>query len=194
MSDPSLLVTHSLHLTIRGRDSRHIGTHHWTVLSVLGVMCRLTTAPCFLLWPSGKNASSSLQQVYKTKRAELRKIRIASIKEVLERERKLAKLEESHIVSALSGRGSEVGMLAALWSLPQDKFIAGLAAPIPSETQEPAPTDRTSNEQEDQILLEVSTQEGRTQLKWVGVGGYGSSGCVCGRTQLKWVCGRIRLK
>ena len=89
-------------------------------------------------------------------------------------------------------------MLAALWSLPQDKFIAGLAAPIPSETQEPAPTDRTSNEQEDQILLEVSTQEGRTQLKWVGVGGYGSSGWVwedmaqvggCGRIWLKWVGG-----
>lgn len=68
-------------------------------------LCRLSTAPCFLLWPSGKNGSSSLQQVYKTKRAELRKIRIASIKEVLERERKLAKLEESHIVSALSGEG-----------------------------------------------------------------------------------------
>ena len=69
-------------------------------------------------------------------------------------------------------------MLAALWSLPQDKFIAGLAAPIPSEAQEPAPTDRTSNEQEDQILLEVSTQEGRTQLKCVCVGGYDSSVCV----------------
>ena len=66
-------------------------------------------------------------------------------------------------------------MLAALWSLPQDKFIAGLAAPIPSEAEEPASTDRTSNEQEDQILLEVGTC-GRTRLKWVGVGGHGSSG------------------
>ena len=47
-----------------------------------------------------KDESGALHQVYKTERAQLRKIRIASVKKVVERERKLAKLEESYIVGA----------------------------------------------------------------------------------------------
>ena len=79
--------------------------HHGTVLpSVLGTPLPHTHVP---RPTEKKEESGALRQVYKTERAKLRKTRITSVKKVVEREQKLAKLEESHIVGSSTGNWRE---------------------------------------------------------------------------------------